>query len=198
MLVVFVGPPGAGKGTQAKRLVSSLELLHLSTGEILRAAVDAGTRLGELARGYINQGLLVPDKIVVDLICTRLTREECDHGCLLDGFPRTLPQARALDQMLAEQDRRVDLVLAMKVDRDELLRRLIGRADTEGRQDDTPDTIRHRLAIYDELTSPLIEHYKRQGVVREIEAMGTTDEVFDRILQAVEETRRGMKGDAAK
>lgn len=193
MLVVFVGPPGAGKGTQAKRLVSSLELLHLSTGEILRGAVDAGTRLGELARGYINQGLLVPDKIVVDLICSRLTREECDHGCLLDGFPRTLPQARALDQMLAEQDRRVDLVLAMKVDRDELLRRLIGRADTEGRQDDTPDTIRHRLAIYDELTSPLIEHYKRQGVVREIEAMGTTDEVFDRILQAVEETRRGMK-----
>jgi adenylate kinase len=189
MLVVFIGPPGAGKGTQSKRLVDYLEIVHLSTGDILRAAVAAGTRMGEIAERSIDKGQLVPDDIVVDLIAARLAQPDCQPGCLLDGFPRTLPQARALDHMLGEQDRRLDVVLALHVDPDELSRRLRGRADQEGRSDDSPDTVRHRLQIFERQTKPLIDYYRRHGVVHDIDAMGTTDEVFERIRKAVDSAR---------
>jgi len=190
MLVVFLGPPGAGKGTQSKRLINYLEIIHLSTGDILRAAVDQGSRMGEIAREFINKGQLVPDQIVVDLIADRLSQRDCQAGCLLDGFPRTLPQARALDHMLAEQDRRLDVALALHVDRDELERRLAGRATTEGREDDSPATILHRLEIYERQTQPLIDYYRRQGVLHDIDAVGTTDDVFERIRQAVDSARQ--------
>lgn len=185
MLVVFLGPPGAGKGTQAKRLINDLEIVHLSTGELLRAAVAQGTRLGEQARDFINRGQLVPDHVVVDLIAARLSQPDCDHGCLLDGFPRTLPQARALDHMLADQDRQVDLAIALHVDRDELQRRLAGRAHVENRADDSPETILERLDVYKRQTEPLIDYYRRQGVLTDIDAVGDPDIVFRRIRAAV-------------
>jgi adenylate kinase len=189
MLVVFLGPPGAGKGTQAKRLINYLEIIHLSTGDILRTAVAQGTRLGEVAREFINQGQLVPDQVMVDMIADRLSQPDSEAGCLLDGFPRTLPQARALDHMLADQDRQVNLVLALHVDRYELERRLEGRASEEGRADDSPSTISHRLEVYERQTAPLIEYYQRQGVLQNIDAIGTPDEVFGRIKQAVDSVR---------
>ena len=191
MFVVFLGPPGAGKGTQSKRLISHLELVHLSTGELLRAAAEQGSRLGKIADEFIHRGQLVPDQVVVDLIADRLSQPDTEHGVLMDGFPRTLPQARALDHMLAEQDRQVDVVLALHVDRDELQRRLAGRAHVEGRADDSPETILHRLEIYEHQTSPLVEYYRRRGVLHDIEAVGTTDEVFERIKAAVEISRAG-------
>jgi adenylate kinase len=190
MLIVLVGPPGAGKGTQSKRLVHYLDSLHLSTGDILRAAVASGSRLGELARGYINRGQLVPDEIMVDLIAARLAQPDCEAGCVLDGFPRTLAQARAFDQMLAEQGRELDLVLAFHVEHDELRRRLLSRASLEGREDDSPDTVLHRLRIYEQQTEPLVEYYRRRSILADIDAIGTPDEVFERVRAAVDQARR--------
>ena len=194
MLVVFLGPPGAGKGTQSARLLNHLEIVHLSTGDILREAVRNGTRVGKIAQGYIDSGQLVPDEIIVDLIARRLSDPDCQPGCLLDGFPRTLPQARALDSMLAEQDRQVDLVLALHVTPDELKRRLIGRSSEQGRKDDSPETIVQRMEIYERQTKPLIDYYRRKSVLFDIEAIGTTDEVFQRICAAVDATRKKSQG----
>jgi adenylate kinase len=197
MFIVFVGPPGAGKGTQSKRLVNHLDITHLSTGDILRASVASGSRLGELARGFINRGQLVPDEMMVNLIADRLSQPDCDRGCLLDGFPRTIAQARAFDQTLGEQGRRLDLVLALHVDREELRRRLLSRASQEGREDDSPATILHRLNIYEQQTAPLIDYYRRQSVLEDIQATGTPDEVFERVRGAVEKARQSSSSPRA-
>ncbi len=190
MHVIFVGPPGVGKGTQAHRLVGELEVLHLSTGEILRAAMDERSPLGLEAKQYVEQGKLVPDHLIVDMIGERLNHPDCEAGWLLDGFPRTVNQARALDQLLAEQGRRIDLVLALTAPVEELKQRLLKRAEIEGRADDNPTAIAQRLVVYEQQTAPVLDYYRRQSLLQEVDGLGTPDEVFARIRRAIDADRK--------
>ena len=176
MRMVFIGPPGAGKGTQAERLVKTYKMAHLSTGDMLRAARDAKTDVGVKADKFMSSGALVPDDIIVASIAERLQKPDCRQGYLLDGFPRTIAQAEALDAMLAEQGTPLDVVLELRVPEEELFRRLAGR----GRADDTPEVIRQRLVAYRKQTEPLLEYYGRQGSLKSIDGLGTVDEIFDR------------------
>jgi len=185
MLVIFVGPPGTGKGTQSKRLIRYLNAVHLSTGDMLRAEIEKGSDLGEKARIFMDQGQLVPCEIMVNMITTRLQELPAEANFLLDGFPRTIHQAEELNTMLGEMDRSIAHVFALETDRDELRRRLIERAREEGRPDDTPETVSRRLEIYDAQTSPLIEYYQKLSLLRVIDGMGTPDEVFARIERAL-------------
>jgi len=185
MRIVFLGPPGAGKGTQALRLKDYLEIAHLSTGEMLRAAQNMGTPLGIESSRYMNAGKLVPDEVVVGIVGDRLADKDCARGCLFDGFPRTVPQAEALDRMLAERHIPLDLVLALEVSEEQLVDRLLAR----GRVDDDRDTISERFRQYNRLTEPLLEYYRGRGILRQIDAEGTPDEVFARVRAAVDAAR---------
>ena len=176
MRIVFIGPPGAGKGTQAERLVAAYRMAHLSTGDMLRAARDAKTEIGVKAETYMSSGQLVPDSIIIDLIRERLAQPDCKKGYLLDGFPRTIAQAEALDVMLASQGTPLDVVLELQVPEEELFQRLAGR----GRADDKPDVIRQRLVAYRKQTEPLLQYYGAKGLLKSIEGLGTVDEVFAR------------------
>ena len=176
MRMVFIGPPGAGKGTQAERLVKTYKMAHLSTGDMLRAARDARTEVGVKAEKFMSAGALVPDEIIVDIIAERLQAADCQAGYLLDGFPRTIAQAEALDRMLAEKKTPLDAVLELQVPEEELFRRLAGR----GRADDTPEVIRQRLVAYRKQTEPLLEYYGRSGSLKSIDGLGTVDEIFGR------------------
>ena len=182
---MILGPPGSGKGTQGKLLAEHLGIPQISTGERLRAAVQQGTPLGRKAKGFMDQGLLVPDEVVLDLIRQILDSKEGERGVLMDGFPRTVPQAVAVDGMLAGRRARVDLVLLLEVAEDELVRRLLGRAAKEGRSDDNPDSIRQRLVVYHQQTAPLVAHYDRQGVVKRVAGVGDVNEIQGRVRAAV-------------
>jgi adenylate kinase len=184
MRMVFIGPPGAGKGTQAERLVHSYGMAHLSTGDMLRAARDAKTEIGVKAEQFMSKGALVPDDIIVGIIAERLVQPDCRKGYLLDGFPRTIAQAEALDKMLAEKGTPLDVVLELQVPEEELFRRLAGR----GRADDTPDVIRQRLVAYRKQTEPLLDYYSRGKLLRSIDGLGSVDDIFDRakaVLDAI-------------
>ena len=174
--MVFIGPPGAGKGTQAQRLVETYAMAHLSTGDMLRAARDAKTEVGLKAEKFMSSGALVPDEIIVAIIAQRLQQPDCRKGYLLDGFPRTIAQAEALDKMLAEKGTPLDVVLELQVPEEELFRRLAGR----GRSDDSPDVIRQRLVAYRKQTEPLLEYYGRRGLLKSIDGLGTVEDIFDR------------------
>lgn len=177
MRIVFIGPPGAGKGTQAERMIEKYKLAHLSTGDMLRAARDAQTDVGKKADTYMSSGQLVPDEIIVEIIQERLGESDCQGGYLLDGFPRTIAQAEALDSMLAAKGTPLDVVLELKVPEEELFQRLAGR----GRADDTPEVIKQRLVAYRDQTSPLLDYYGKAGQLKSIDGLGTVEEIFDRV-----------------
>lgn len=173
--LLFLGPPGAGKGTQAVKLAESHGLLHLSTGDLLRAEVAAGSELGKEAEAVMARGELVSDELVLAIVRSRLTGHE--GGWLLDGFPRNLAQAEALDALLGELNQQIELVVLMELDDAVLIQRLLSR----GRADDNEAVIRHRLEVYREQTAPLIEHYRGKNLLQSVEAAGTVDEIAERI-----------------
>ena len=181
MRVVFIGPPGAGKGTQARRLLEHLGAPHISTGDILREAVRNRTVQGLKAERHMNQGSLVPDSLIIDMVDHRLDEGDCSGGCLFDGFPRTLEQAQALDALLAQRGTPLDGVIELNVDDDTLFERLIGR----GRDDDDPQVIRQRFRAYHQLTEPVLDYYRKRGILETVPGAGTPDEVFAHIQDAV-------------
>lgn len=185
MRVVFIGPPGAGKGTQSIRIANHLGVTHLSTGEVLRKSRDAGDEIGAQAAEYLSDGRLVPDDVVMRLVNDRLCSEESKRGYVFDGFPRTLRQAEALDELLAERCAPLDAAIEFVVPEEELMKRLSDR----GREDDKEATIRERLRFYNKLTGPLVDYYNRRGVLRKIDAVGTPDEVFARVREALDTLR---------
>lgn len=189
MRLVMLGPPGAGKGTQAKRLADELRLPHLSTGDMLRDAVKRGTELGRKAKSIMESGELLPDDLVVGIMGDALKQEACESGFLLDGFPRTEGQAVALDRLLAEGALDLDRVALLEVAEADLMARLLSRAAKEGRADDTEEVILRRLKVYAAQTKPVVAYYRKRGVLAEVNGAGTPDEVYHRLKAA---TRAGV------
>jgi adenylate kinase len=210
--LVLVGPPGAGKGTQAQFISSNLSIPKISTGDIFRSNVSGGTELGRQAKAFMDRGDLVPDEVTIAMVSSRLQEDDAQVGFLLDGFPRNVPQAETLKKLLAEWDARLDIVLELVVDDDEVVRRLSGRRtcrkcgriwhvvfDPPARQgicddcggelfqrdDDQEETIRHRLDVYNQQTRPLIAYYADEGTLLGIDATGPVEEITDRAMSAL-------------
>jgi adenylate kinase len=182
MRLIFIGPPGAGKGTQAQRLIKHLATPHISTGELLRDAVARRTPQGLAAKAHIDRGALAPDELILEIINERISQGDCAGGCLFDGFPRTVAQARALDELLARRGEPLDGAIELAVDEETLFHRLVAR----GRDDDQPDVIRERFASYQRQTAPVLDYYRRRGILETVSGAGAPDEVFDRIRAAVD------------
>ncbi len=212
--VVLLGPPGAGKGTQAKLIQEKFKACQISTGDILRRAVAEKTPLGIEASDYINRGALVPDKVIVNLVAERLKEKDCDNGFILDGFPRTIPQAESLDVLLKKSGRELHCVLSVQVPQGVIVERLAGRRTCKGcgalyhrvfdrpqiesvcdrcggelfqRDDDREETIKTRLEVYDAQTAPLVEFYRARGMLREIDGVGKVEEIRARVVNALGE-----------
>ena len=210
--LIFLGPPGGGKGTQAKFLVKDYSIPQISTGDILRDAVKKGTELGKLAKKYMDEGKLVPDDVVIGIIKDRLSEDDTKNGFILDGFPRTVAQAEALDQLLKEMGRELKAVILIDVPKDELLKRLTGRRTCsrcgkmyhiiysppkkEGicdecggelyqRDDDKEETILKRLEVYESQTLPLVEYYEKKGLLRKVDGVGSVEEIYRRVKEAI-------------
>ena len=185
MNLILFGPPAAGKGTQAKRLVDGRGMVQLSTGDMLRAAIASGSELGERVKGIMQRGELVSDEIVIALIEERLPEAEAAGGAIFDGFPRNVPQAEALDTMLRGRGKAIDLVVRLKVDDAALMERVAGRFAESGRPDDNPDSFKVRLGAYNQQTAPLLPYYEGQGKLVEVDGMGSMDQVAASIDQAL-------------
>ena len=183
MRIVFLGPPGAGKGTQAAMLTNERGYVHLSTGDMIRDEMNRGTELGRFAKTFYDKGDLVPDETVIDMIKVRLAEAE---NVILDGFPRTVTQAASLDDQLYRIGVSLDAVVFFSVDVEELIERLDKRRDIEGRADDEPDAIRHRMDVYDRETAPVVDYYRDGGRLTEIDALGSIDEVRSRLNEVLE------------
>lgn len=183
--LLIIGPPGAGKGTQAVRISEELSIPAISTGDIFRANIKGETELGREAKQYIDAGNLVPDSVTNRMVRDRLGQQDTSEGFLLDGYPRNTAQVEELDRILSELDQKLDGVLLLTADNEELVQRLLGRAVQEGRSDDTEDVIRHRLDVYASETAPIVDLYASRGLVSEVDGLGSIDEVTERLLSAV-------------
>ena len=183
--LLLLGPPGAGKGTQARRLVEALGVPQISTGDMLREAVASGSPVGREAKAFMDSGRLVPDEVVIGVTEQRLRQPDAADGFILDGFPRTVAQAEALDTMLAKLGTKLERCISLRVDVDEVVKRLLRRAEIEGRSDDNETAIRTRMEEYRRKTQPLVDHYRAAGVLREVEGMGDVDTIARRIQEAV-------------
>jgi adenylate kinase len=195
MRIVLIGPPAAGKGTQAGRIVERFGGVHVATGDILRSNAERGTELGQTASRYMDRGDLVPDEVMIDMVLERVAEDDLDRGFVLDGFPRTVPQAEALDRRLAELGRDLDAVVSLEIDEDELRDRLARRAREQDRvEDEDPDAIRRRLELFNRETEPLLDHYAGTGLLVRVDGGGEVDEVTERIAEALD--GRGRQGAA--
>ncbi|MBO8475845.1 MAG: adenylate kinase [Bacteroidetes bacterium] len=186
--IVIFGAPGSGKGTQSENLISHYGLFHISTGEVLRDNIARGTELGKIADTYISDGKLIPDDLMISILADILDNTpEAKNGVIFDGFPRTINQAGALKEMLAERGARVDAVVGLEVDEDELIDRLIKRGKESGRSDDNLETIKKRLKVYHSQTQPLRDYYMKEGTYLPIKGVGTVEGIFESIKAAIKE-----------
>jgi adenylate kinase len=184
--LLIIGPPGAGKGTQAARIVERYGVPWISTGDIFRANIKAGTQLGQRVSALIEAGKLVPDDLTNEIVADRLKRDDVAGGFLLDGYPRTVDQVHALDRVLEVDARALDAVVLLQVDTDVVVERLLKRAEIEGRVDDTEEVIRHRQEVYAQQTQPLVELFEARGILVSVDGLGAVDEVSERIFSALE------------
>ena len=185
--IVIFGAPGAGKGTQSDKLIEKYGLGHISTGDVLRNEIKNGTELGKTAKGYIDNGQLIPDDLMVTILASVYDGFGKEHaGVIFDGFPRTIPQAEALKKMLAERGHQIDAMIELSVPEDELMARLLNRGKLTGRSDDNEETIKKRLDVYHSQTAPLIDWYENEGIHHHVEGLGTVDEIFGRICAVVD------------
>jgi adenylate kinase len=184
--LILLGAPGSGKGTQGVILAQRLGIPKIATGDLIRAAMKDGTPLGRRAKSYYDQGLLVPDDVILGLIEEVLSSTAAANGVIMDGFPRTQAQAEAVDRLLGARGRQVDRVVLIEVDEDELVQRMMGRAAQEGRSDDTPEAFRKRLAVYREQTEPLVSYYRSRGLVTAVPGVGTVDQITERIRRVLD------------
>jgi len=185
--IVLFGPPGAGKGTQAQMIIEKYQLIHLSTGDILRAELAAQTPLGQEAKKYMDKGELVPDKVVIEMIGLKIDKSHGSKGFIFDGFPRTTAQAEALDTLLQKKGTPISIMLSLEVEKDELVKRLLGRGQVSGRSDDQDvSIIENRIKVYNKETTPVKGFYEKQGKYRAIDGMGTIGEIFVRLCQVID------------
>jgi len=187
--IVLFGPPGSGKGTQSEKLIRKYGLIHMSTGDILRDAIANKTPLGVKAKEYMDQGELVPDEDVVNMVIKKLDKESNPNGFIFDGFPRTCGQARVLRNLLTDRDTRINVMIALQVEEEELIKRLVKRGEESGRSDDQLSVIKNRIEVYERDTSPVIDFYQNMRKYRSVDGIGSIDEIFDRIVLVVDQMK---------